>query len=75
MSSHEDPKVKDRFLKWLNSKYGKYGEVKGLRETYQDFLGINFNFCNNKHLILDMRKYVKNQPQTIYLTMAKDQDH
>ena len=29
MSSHVDSKVNDRFHKWLNKMYGKYGEVQG----------------------------------------------
>ena len=28
MSSHVDKKVNDRFLEWLNMKYGSFGEVK-----------------------------------------------
>ena len=31
MSSHVDKKVNDNFHKWLNKKYGSYGEVKVTR--------------------------------------------
>ena len=72
MSSHVDLRVNDTFLAWLNSKYGKYGEVKGLQAKYHDFLGIKIDFCSKKHLILDMRKYVRNMLDDFPIKFGKD---
>ena len=72
MSTHVDPKVNDEFLKWLNSKYGKYGEVKGLRGKYHDFLGIHFDFRTPGILKLDMIQYVRNMLDDFPIKFTKD---
>ena len=41
-SSHVDSRVNDNFLSWLNSKYGKHGEVKATRGKVHDYLGMKF---------------------------------
>jgi len=40
MCSHVDPKVNTKFLKWLNSKHGTYGEVKATRGKIYECLGL-----------------------------------
>jgi hypothetical protein len=43
MSSHEDPKVNDEFLAWLNKKDGSYGKVKATRGKKHVYLGMTFD--------------------------------
>ena len=38
MSSHKNKEINDEFLKWLNKKYGNYGEVKANRENHMTTL-------------------------------------
>ena len=38
MSSHIDSKINDEFLKWLNNKYGEFGEVTCTRGPVHDYL-------------------------------------
>jgi hypothetical protein len=57
-SSHIDPTVNDQFLKWLNQKYGQYGEVKATRGKIHDYLGMTFIYYENG-VTVDMRDYVK----------------
>jgi hypothetical protein len=59
MSSHEDTKVNDEFLKWLNKMYGKVGEVKATRGKVHDYLGMNFDFSEKGKVKIDMINYMK----------------
>ena len=58
MSSHEDAKVNDEFLEWLNKMYGEHGEVKAVRGNKHDYLGMTLEF-KNKEVKIDMTEYVK----------------
>ena len=58
MSSHMNPKVNSKFLKWLNSKYGSHGDVKATRGKKHDFLGMNFDFSTKGKVRIDMKSYV-----------------
>jgi hypothetical protein len=57
-SSHIDPKVNDHFLAWLNSKYGKHGEVKATRGKAHDYLGMMFIYSDDG-VTIDMQEYIK----------------
>jgi hypothetical protein len=57
-SSHIDPKVNGQFHKWLNDKYGQYGEVKATRGKVHDYLGTTFVYGENG-VTVDMRDYIK----------------
>jgi hypothetical protein len=57
-SSHIDPKVNGQFHKWLNDKYGQYGEVKATRGKVHDYLGMTFVYGENG-VTVDMRDYIK----------------
>jgi hypothetical protein len=57
-SSHIDPKVNDRFLVWLNQKYGKHGEVKATRGKVHDYHGMTFIYSEDG-VNIDMRECVK----------------
>jgi hypothetical protein len=58
-SSHADPKVNDNFLSWLNSRYGKHGEVKATRGKVHSYLEMTFEYSEDG-VTVDMRDYVKN---------------
>ena len=39
-----NPKVNDKFKKWVNRNYGKHGKVKANRGKVHEYLGMNFDF-------------------------------
>ena len=57
--SHVDPKVNDRFLEWLNEKYGKISEVKATRGKIHDYLGMTLDFSVKGQVSIDMIDYVE----------------
>ena len=59
MSSHVNTRINDEFAKWLQNKYGTYGDVKVTRGKVHDYLGMILDFREDKKLIVDMTKYVK----------------
>ena len=59
MSSHIDPKVNDEFLAWLNKQYGSHGAVKATRGKVHEFLGVVYDFSEERILKLRMDEYVK----------------
>ena len=59
MCSHINAKVNDMFLKWLNDKYGSYGEVKAVRGKVHDYLGMTFDFSQDGKVIIDMVDYME----------------
>ncbi len=71
MSSHADPKVNDRFLDWLNKKYGNYGEVTATRRKIHDYLGMIFDFSEPGILKLDMIDYVEKMLEEFSLQFDK----
>jgi hypothetical protein len=58
-SSHVDAKVNDEFAKWLNSKYGEYGEVKVNRGKIHEYLGMTFDYSTNKVVSVSMTDYIE----------------
>ena len=58
MSSHMDKKVNDQFLKWLNDKYGKHGEVKATRGPIHEYLGMRFDFSEKGKVKVDLIDYI-----------------
>ena len=59
MSSHKDSTVNDKFLKFLNHKYGTHAEMKATCGDTHDYLGMTLIFQDGE-LIMDMVDYVKN---------------
>ena len=57
MSSHKEKSVNDKFLLWLNKKYGDLGEVTCTRGPVHNCLGMMFWF-GNQEVQVDMREYV-----------------
>ena len=50
MSGHVNPKVNDKFKKWMNHNYGKHGEVKENRGKVHNYLGMTFYFTEEGEL-------------------------
>ena len=57
MSSHQDPKINNEFLNFLNDKYGQPVEVKATRGKCHNYLGMTFKFEDGK-VKVDMRDYI-----------------
>jgi hypothetical protein len=53
-----DSSVNDEFGKWLNQKYGNYGEVKAVQGKVHEYLGMTLDFTHRGKLIVNMRDYV-----------------
>ena len=51
MSSHEDKKVNDEFLKWLNMKYGEHAPVTATQGEEHKYLGMKFIFKDGKFTV------------------------
>ena len=60
MSSHIDKRVNDKFLIWLNDKYGHHGEVKATRGDVHDYLGMTFDWSDPGKVKVDMIDYMTN---------------
>ena len=60
MSSVARACVNTAFLKWLNKKYGKHGEVKATRGKRHDYLGMTIDFSTKGKVVIDMCDYIKN---------------
>ena len=59
LSSHVNPKVNDKFLDWLNKKYGQHGAVVATRGKKHDYLGMTLDFSEKGVVIVDMVDYVE----------------
>ena len=59
LSSHVDPRVNDKFEKWLVRTYGKIGKVKTRRGKVHDYLGMEFDFTKEGEVMIKMFKYVE----------------
>ena len=59
ISSHLDPALNTKFLKFLNTKYGEHAEVKVTRGNKHEYLGMTLIFKDGT-LIVDMVDYIKN---------------
>ncbi len=72
LSSHEDPKVNDEFLKWLESKYGgSSGSVKAIRGKEHDYLGMILEYDNEK-LKINMSAYVENMLEEFPISSRRE---
>ena len=58
-SSHKHRSVNIKFKKWLNEKYGKYGEVTADHSKYFNYLGVNYDLREKGVLKVDMIDYMK----------------
>jgi hypothetical protein len=58
MSSHKEARVNDKFLEWLNTKYGNYGEVKATRGKVHEYLGMTFDFREKGKVKIGMQDYM-----------------
>jgi hypothetical protein len=72
MASHVNPKINDRFDKWLNEKYGHYGIVSCTRGKVHDYLGMTFDFSIPGTVKIHMKDYVANMLDDFPIHLTKD---
>ena len=53
--SHVNPKVVDKVIKQLESRYGKLSVTRGRKQTY---VGMELNYCTDKSVEVSMRPYL-----------------
>ena len=80
-SSHKDPRVNDKFEKWLQQKYGHHGKVKVHQGKKHDYLSMIIDYSEKGKVKFDMSDYVKDmikefpevlKPMDIVATPASD---
>ena len=71
-SSHVDPKVNDKFLKWLNKMYGAHGEVKATRGPIHDYLGMTFDYSEKGKVKIGMVDYVTAMVEDFPIKLGPD---
>ena len=72
MASHVDPKVNDRFDKWLNKMYGSYRTVNCTRGNTHDYIGMTFDFSIPNTVKVNMKDYVANMLDEFPIHLTKD---
>ena len=70
-SSHVDSKVNDEFGKWLNEKYGGYGEVKIVRGKVHNYLGMTFDYSKPGKVMIDMIDYIADMIDECSVKLSK----
>ena len=60
-SSHKNPKINDKFLKWLKRTYASdnIGKIKAVRGKKHDYLAMSLDYETPGVLKVDMTAYVK----------------
>ena len=72
-SSHIDPRVNDKFIVWLNSRFGEHGEVVSKRGMIHEYLGMTLDYTESGAIHIDMTKYVKEMIN--YFPIKLQQNH
>ncbi|CAJ1929599.1 unnamed protein product [Cylindrotheca closterium] len=72
MSSHMDPKVNDKFAKWLNMRYGLIKACIIVRGEIHRYLGMTLDFSVKGKLKIRMDDYVKNMLEDFPVKFNKD---
>ena len=57
-SSHIDPKVNYKFQEWCQKVYGKFGEVKVVREKLHDYLAMILGYTAFGELSVDVKYFI-----------------
>ena len=70
MSSHEDPKVNEEFLEWLNKQHGEHGEVSCTRGKKHDYTGMTIKL-EGKKVLIDMTEHVKGTHEEFPIKLKK----
>ena len=73
MSSHINPKVNDNFDACLQAKYGEHSKVKAHRGKVHDYLGIIFEYEDERKVKVDMSSYEKNMLDDFPVKLKKSQ--
>ena len=68
-SSHIDPKVNDKILKWIKDMFGQLSEVKTTQGPLHDYLGMTLDYSVPGQVSINRvtmsRKWSKNSPKRI----------
>ncbi|CAJ1955064.1 unnamed protein product [Cylindrotheca closterium] len=67
-----DPKVNDKFAKWLNMRYGSIKVYTIVRGKMQRYLGMTLDFLVKGKLKICMDDYVKNMLEDFPIKFNKD---
>ena len=60
MSNHEDSKINDEFLEWLNQMHGECSKVMATRGNEPVCLGMNEMFKQDRSVEIDMKECIRN---------------
>ena len=60
MGSHVDSTVNDKFLEWMNEKYGVHGAVTATRGKVHEYLGMAIDYGTPGKVSIRMDDYIKN---------------
>ena len=69
--SHVQSSVNSKFIKWLNKKYGSYGEVKATRGKVHEYLGMTLDFSDPGKVSINMTDYVASMVDDFSLKLGK----
>ena len=72
MASHKDPKVNDKFEKWLQGKYGQHRKIKAHQGKEHNYLGMLFTFKEKGIVDIDMSSYVLDMLAEFPMKLDKD---
>ncbi|CAJ1959786.1 unnamed protein product [Cylindrotheca closterium] len=72
MSSHMDPKVNDKFSKWLNMRYGSIKACTIIRGKIHRYLEMTLDLSVKGNLKIRMDDYVKNMLEDFPIKFNKD---
>ncbi|CAJ1938415.1 unnamed protein product [Cylindrotheca closterium] len=67
-----DPKVNDKFARWLNMRYGLIKSCTIVRGKIHRYLGMTFDFLVKGKLKICMNEYVKNMLEDLPIKVNKD---
>ena len=70
--SHVQSSVNSKFIKWLNKKYGSYGEVKATRGKVHEYLGMTLDFSDPGKVSINMTDYVASMVDDFSVKLEKN---
>ena len=72
-ASHVDPKVIDKFIKWLKDKYEdkEIGLLKATSGKIHNYLGMNLDYTEEGIVKIDMIDYVKAMVKDFPVDLSK----
>ena len=71
-SSHKDPVVNDKFLVWLQEKYGQHKKVEAQRGDKHEYLGMILDYSTKGKVKNDMKRYVSDMLEEFPLKLNRE---